>query len=113
MIEIKYDEVLEYLVVTEFDHQPGQLEISFPILQRIHRRLQLGNTFSAIKTRSGRIVDGHHRYICHKLLQLEPETTKGGGNSSQLTFLWSDVNLTVEDYDDEETRARFAERFDK
>ena len=112
MIEITYEEVAQYLAVTEFEHQPGQLEISFPILQRIHRRLQLGNSFSAIKTRNGRIVDGHHRYICHKLLQLEAETIAGGGNSAQLEFVWSDVNLTFDDYDDEDARQRFAERYD-
>lgn len=113
MIEITYEEVERFLLETEFDHQPGQIEISFPIIQRIHRRLQQGSSFSAIKTRGGRIVDGHHRYICHKLLELEAETTIGGGNNTQVEFVWADVNLTRDDYDDEDARQRFAERYDQ
>lgn len=113
MIEITYDEVAKFLAETELDHLPGQIEVSFPIIQRIHRRLQQGNTFSAIKTRSGRIVDGHHRYICHKLLKIEPEMTVGGAITHQFELVWTDVNLTRDDYDDDEARQRFAERYDK
>lgn len=113
MIEITFEEVEKFLLEAEFDYLPGQIEISFPIIQRIHRRLQQGNSFSAIKIRSGRIVDGHHRYICHKLLKLEAETTIGGGNSIQVALVWNSVNLTRDDYDDEDSRQRFAERYDK
>ncbi|MFN7774707.1 hypothetical protein [Flavobacterium sp.] len=113
MIEITYEEVERFLIETEFDYQPGQIEISFPIIQRIHRRLQQGSSFSAIKVRNGRIVDGHHRYICHKLLKLDAETTIGGGNSKQVELVWTNVNLTRDDYDDEDARQIFAERYDK
>jgi hypothetical protein len=113
MIEITYEEVKNFLFETEFEYQPGQIEISFPILKRIHRRLQQGNSFSPIKTRSGRIVDGHHRYICHKLLKIDPETTVGGANSYQFQLVWNQVNLTIDDYDDEEAIQRFSERYDK
>jgi hypothetical protein len=113
MNEITYEEVQKFLSEAEFDYQPGQIEISFPIIQRIHRRLQLGNSFSAIKISGERIVDGHHRYICHRLLEIKPETTVGGANSHKVEFVWSDVNLTTVDYDDEETKQMFAERYDK
>ncbi|KQO20603.1 hypothetical protein ASF10_16135 [Flavobacterium sp. Leaf82] len=113
MIEITYEEVKEFLLETEFSYQPGQIEISFPILKRIHRRLQQGNSFNAIKIISGRIVDGHHRYICHQLLDLIPETITGGANSSQVKVTWKEINLTRVDYDDAHTRRLFAERYDK
>lgn len=113
MTEITYEELEKFLLETEFDHQPGQIEISFPIIQRIHRRLQQGNSFSAIKTRNGRIVDGHHRYICHKLLKIEPVTIVGGANNYKVEFVWAEVSLTTDDYDDEDARVRFAERYDK
>ncbi|RZJ71276.1 hypothetical protein [Flavobacterium sp.] len=112
MTEITFEEVKRFLQETEFDHQPGQIEISFPILQRIHRRLQQGNSFSAIKTRNGRIVDGHHRYICHKLLNIVPETNVGGANTHQIEFEWKMINLTPDDYDDEDSAKRFVERYD-
>lgn len=113
MTAITFEEVEKFLLETEFDHQPGQIEISFPIIQRIHRRLQQGNSFSAIKTRNGRIVDGHHRYICHKLLNRDPETIAGGANSQHVEFVWKEINLTNDDYDDEDARGIFAERYDK
>ena len=50
MIEITHEEVERFLIETEFDYEPGQIEISFPIIQRIHRRLQQGNSFSVIIT---------------------------------------------------------------
>ncbi len=113
MIEITYEEVKEFLFEKEFDYQPGQIEISFPILMRIHKRLQQGNSFNAIKTRNGRIVDGHHRYICHQLLNIIPETIMGGENSSKFEFTWKQIYLTKDDYDDADTRRLFAERYDK
>lgn len=112
MIEITFEEVERFLQETEFDHEPGQIEISFPIIQRIHRRLQQGNSFSAIKISNGRIVDGHHRYICHKLLDRDIETTLGGTNTNYVEFVWNKVNLTADDYDDEVSRRLFAERYD-
>ena len=110
MIEITYEEVVKFLFEAEFDYQPGQIEISFPIIQRIHRRLQQGHSFSEIKISGERIVDGHHRYICHRLLEIEPETMVGGANNHRVEFVWSDVNLTIVDYDDEDARQRFAEQ---
>jgi len=95
MIEITYEEVEKLLLEATFDHQPGQIEISFPIIQRIHRRLQQGNSFSAIKTRSGRIVDGHHRYICHKLLQIKPETTVSGAIPIKLNLFGAKLVLQM------------------
>ncbi|MCP2025806.1 hypothetical protein L1276_000946 [Flavobacterium sp. HSC-32F16] len=113
MNEITYEEVQKFLLETEFDHMPGQIEISFPIIQRIHRRLQQGSSFSEIKLSGERIVDGHHRYICHQLLGMKSKTTIGGANSHKVEFVWGDVHLTDIDYDDEEARQRFEERYDK
>lgn len=113
MIEITQEEVEKFLIETKFDHEPGQIEISFPILQRIHRRLQQGLSFGAIKISNGRIVDGHHRYICHKLLNLDIETTVGGTNTKYVEFVWSKVNLTADDYDDDDARKWFAKRYDR
>ncbi|WP_281631653.1 hypothetical protein [Flavobacterium luteolum] len=113
MKQITYDQVVKFIQETEFEYNPGQIEVSFPILERIHKRLQNGNNFSAIKTSNGRIVDGHHRYICHKLLESNPEITPGGTNATQVELLWNHVNVSLVDYDDEDSRRLFAERYDK
>ena len=113
MNEITYEQVKKFLIETEFDFAPSQKEISFPIIQRIYRRLQQGNSFSAIKVRENVIIDGHHRYISHKLLAVESETTLGGSISEFIEYIWSEINLTSVDYDSESDRKMFEERYDK
>jgi hypothetical protein len=112
MIEITHEEVEKFLLETEFDHKPGQGKISFPVIQRIHRRLQQGNSFGAIKICDGIIVDGHHRYISHKLLKLNPETVPGGANSEYIEYVWTKINLVSIDYDSDEMKQDFEERYD-
>ena len=113
MIEITQEDVKKFLQETEFDHNPSQQEISFPVIQRIHRRLQQGNSFDAIKVLDGRIVDGHHRYICHKLLNIQPESTLGGANSENIEYVWAEINLSTIDYDSDEKKRDFVYRYDK
>jgi hypothetical protein len=112
MNDITYEEVKKFLIETEFDFVPSQKEISFPIIQRIHRRLQQGNTFSDIKVKKNVIVDGHHRYISHKLLAVESGTTVGGSISDSIEYIWSEIDLTSVDYDSESDRKMFEERYD-
>ena len=113
MNEITHEEVRKFLTETEFDCAPSQQEISFPIIQRIHRRLQQGNSFSAIKVKANIIVDGHHRYISHKLLAIEPVTTLGVLITGSIAYTWSEINLTSVDYDTESERNTFEKRYDK
>lgn len=113
MNEITQEEVKKFLEEAIFDHKPGQKAISFPIIQRIHRRLQQGNSFSEIKVNKGRIVDGHHRYICHKLLDRNPETVLGGAIGEDVEYEWDKIVLTDVDYDSDEDKLAFEERYDK
>ena len=110
---IGYEEVKRFLIETEFDFAPSQQEISFPIIQRIHRRLQQGNSFKAIKVKENVIVDGHHRYISHKLLAIESETILGNSITESVKYVWSEINLTAIEYDNENDRKMFEERYDK
>ncbi len=113
MNDITYEEVEKFLTESEFDCTPSQKEISFPVIQRIHRRLQQGNSFSPIKVKENLIVDGHHRYISHKLLGMVAETTIGGSITESIEYVWSEINLTYIDYDSEKDRKIFEERYDK
>lgn len=84
--------------------------ISFPI-QRIHRRLQHGKRFSSIKVHDNIITDGHHRYICLCLLDIEIEISKGGRNPSSDGFEWKTVNVETADYDSEKDVQRYLELY--
>ena len=100
MQEITYEQVQDFLIITSFGFIPGQDEISFPIIQRIHRRLQQGHRFDPIKvTADGIISDGHHRYVCLSILGIEIKTTKAAKNHNQNTYQWNKICLETKDYD--------------
>ena len=62
MHNIKYEDVQMFLDAAKLPFLPSQIKISFPIIVRIHRRLQQGKRFNRIKvTNAGIISDGHHR----------------------------------------------------
>ena len=112
MAEITKDDIENFLAQTNFDLQPGQGAISFPIIQRIHRRLQEGKRFSSIKVHEGIITDGHHRYICMSILGLEVEQSNGGKNPSAVGFEWKGLNVEIHDYDTEADIKLYAELYD-
>ena len=100
MQELTYEQVQNFLIITSFGFIAGQGEISFPIIQRIHRRLQNGHRFDPIKvTADGIISDGHHRYVCLTILGIEIETIKAGKNHNQPTYHWNKICLETKDYD--------------
>lgn len=111
MAKITKAEIDFFLAVTNLELKPGQGAISFPIIERIHRRLQLGKRFSSIKVHEGIITDGHHRYICMSILGLEIETSKGGKNPSAEGFEWKKLNVEVKDYDTEADIQRYEELY--
>jgi len=112
MKKITKAEVEFFLTQTEFELKPGQGAISFPIIERIHRRLQQGKRFSSIKVNDGIITDGHHRYICLKILDLDLEESKGGKNPSAEGFEWKELNIEDVDYDTEADIKRYEELYD-
>lgn len=108
MQEVTYEQVQDFLMRTTFDYIPGQNEISFPVIQRIHRRLQKGLRFDPIKvTIDGIISDGHHRYICLSILGIEIETIKAAKNHNQATYQWNKICLEIKDYDSQDKIKEF------
>lgn len=113
MQEVTYEQVQNFLINTTFDFIPGQDEISFPIIQRIHRRLQKGLRFDAIKvTNDGIISDGHHRYVCLSILGIEIETIKAAKNHNQATYQWDKICLEIKDYDSPDKIKEFELKYD-
>ena len=108
MNEITIEYVKEFLSANALEFDPGQDKISFPILQRIHRRLQMEHVFDPIKvTDKGIISDGHHRFVCLSILGSEVITNKAAANHNQLLYDWPDVVIETDDYDSEEKKIAF------
>ena len=99
-VEITPQVVKLFLSRSAFDLRASQAAISFPIIQRIHRRLQQGYKFRKIKVLDGVIIDGHHRYICLSMLQMKVESVKAGKNITMLNIVqWAAVFVDQKDYD--------------
>jgi hypothetical protein len=113
MSEITHNDVQFFLEKTSLDLFPGQNAISFPIIQRIHRRLLMGKRFDPIKvTSDGIICDGHHRYICLSILGIEIETIAGGKSlSAYEEFKWGNIKLESNDYDSPEEIINYQKKY--
>jgi hypothetical protein len=111
MIEITHLDVTSYIENTLFEYKPGQGAVSFPIIQRIHKRLQNGKRFSSIKVIDGIITDGHHRYICSCMLGIDFEITKGGKNPTSEGFEWTSLKVVENDYDSVKDIERYNELY--
>lgn len=94
--------------------RPNQGNVSFPIIERICRRLHAGNEFSPIQVANGVVIDGHHRYISLSFLKLNVETVQVDENHSQYGVLkWHEINIDSNDYDSIEERQEYEEKYDK
>lgn len=103
MSEITIQEVQDFLLKNKFHLKPNQREVSFPVIKRIHTRLQKGKIFSPIKVSDDKIIDGHHRFICLSILGINIEEVAGGINLSfKNNFQWTEVRVVSDDYDSEE-----------
>lgn len=114
MHKITYDEVEKFLKTEQLSLKPGQSRVSFPIIARIHRRLQEGHEFSHIKVINDVISDGHHRFICHSLLKKEIYWDAAGENTTEQTIVeWKDIELDAIDYDTPKQKEEYRVRYDQ
>lgn len=106
-MEITKEIVEEFLKSHNFLYEPNQHKLCYPKLERIFKRMSENKVFSPIKIGNGKIIEGHHRYICSEILSKDIEVTKGGINLSQkVNFVWSEV--VIEDIEwDKDWELRF------
>lgn len=113
MPEITIQEVKDFLLKNNFPLKPNQKEVSFPVIKRIHTRLQKGKTFSPIKVSGDKIIEGHHRFICLTILGIDVEEIAGGNNlSTKSDFQWTEVSVVTKDYDSEEEIQAYIQKYD-
>ena len=114
MQTVTYEQVKLFIQTNSLKFNPGQNKISYPIIHRIHKRLQEGHRFGNIKVHNNTINDGHHRFICLSLLNMDIDHDIAGENiTKQAEITWKDVALDIEDYDTEKEKAEYTKRYDK
>ncbi len=80
--------------------QPG---VCLPMLQRIHKKMRIGIQFDSIRVNQSRIVDGHHRYICSRLLNIDIEINNNYPiPSTAESHDWGDLVIDEFDYETED-----------
>jgi len=114
MLEITYEQVKLFIEENSLKFNPSQNKISYPVIVRIHKRLQEGHSFGNIKVHNNTISDGHHRFISLSLLNMDVIHDKAGENTTKREEIkWQDVELDSDDYDSELQREEYRKRYDK
>jgi len=113
MLEITYEQVKLFIETNSLKFNPSQHKISYPIIVRIHKRLQEGHRFNNIKVHNNTINDGHHRFISLSLLNMDVTHDVAGENTTkQAEIAWRNVKLDFEDYDTEQQKEEYSKRYD-
>ena len=99
MDEITPEIVRAFLREHQFELFSTHKKVCFPILERIFNKLVQGERFEGIKVADGLIMNGHHRYICYKILEIEPEIINWTKNSNDEITSWNLIEVDVIDWE--------------
>ena len=99
MEAITLNEVRHFLNNNPLHLRSTHHKVCFHILQRIHTKLANGQRFAPIKTAGDIIIDGHHRYICLSMLNIEIEAVPYTRNSSTIIYDWKDVQIDPNEWE--------------
>jgi hypothetical protein len=96
-----------------FYYLPSQSKLSYPKLERILKRMMNDKELPPIKIANGKIIEGHHRYLCAEYLKKEIAYVKGGVNHTpQIEYFWSEILIEDIDWDQEQDRKLYEKQYD-
>lgn len=105
--------VEEFLKKHDFAFQPNQQKLCYPKLERIYNRMALSKNFPPIKYGNGKIIEGHHRYICSEILSIDIDFIKGGVNLSfENDYFWKDILIENNEWDSDAKLEDYKIEFD-
>lgn len=99
MEKLTIEIVQQFLIQNEFELKATQEKLSFPVLNRIFKKMKGGIIFSDISVKDGIICNGHHRYIASILADYVIKSSPGVTTSATLVVPWKSVLLLEDDYD--------------
>ncbi|WP_162200395.1 hypothetical protein [Kordia jejudonensis] len=79
-----------------------QKKVCLPIINRIYQKMKYGIKFDDIKVCGALVIDGHHRYICSLLVNIDIDRAKSSKTSATVAFNWQDVEFVEEEWDTED-----------
>ncbi|NOT76702.1 MAG: hypothetical protein HOP08_17375 [Cyclobacteriaceae bacterium] len=75
-----------------------QEKVSFPLIERMYKKMKLGIMFPTIRIHENAIIEGHHRYLASLLAECEVERGQGIRPLVKQDIHWCNVQLLEEDY---------------
>ncbi|MCF6308235.1 MAG: hypothetical protein L3J09_09785 [Flavobacteriaceae bacterium] len=102
MDEINLKIVVDLLNSGSLNLIATQERICLPMLQRIYKKMKFGIEFDNLRVNDSRIVDGHHRYICSVLIELEIGMNDYPIASTSVNCNWEDIEIDDIDYETED-----------
>ncbi|MDQ3048183.1 MAG: hypothetical protein M3R27_11600 [Bacteroidota bacterium] len=112
MEDLTIEVVRDYLQKNKLPLFASQKEVSFPIIYRIHKRLKEGKRFNSILVDKDLIVNGHHRFVCLSILDIQVERSAWHRNSSSESICWSKIMVDEDDWDNDKQREIYRQRYD-
>lgn len=97
-MKLSIESVQLFLIETDFELNPTQDKLSFPMIVRYYNLLMIGETPPNIKVDNKSIVDGHHRYISGCIAGKFPSTQNYIKPNGTSIYLWSEVLVVADDY---------------
>lgn len=109
------DDLIDLVNNRSFELMPSQTSVSYPIIQRISRKMEVGILFPSVQIAEGSvIVNGHHRYLASLLTNFELTFVECPLSLAKTVTQWKFVRIVDEDWDSEygiirhnETDARY------
>ena len=79
-----------------------QKKLCLPIINRIYKKMKFGIKFDDIKVYDNTLImNGHHRYICSLLANIEIDRAISSKTSATVVHYWKDVEFVEEEWDTE------------
>ncbi len=94
------EELLSKMRGSEIQFKPSQERVSFPVIVRIHKKMEIGLAFDSIQvSENSIIVNGHHRYLASLFTKAELDNVPCPLTSAKKVTEWALVELVDEDWD--------------
>lgn len=92
------EQVLELMNSGNIPLVATQAKVSFPVIERMYKKMKLNIMFPTIRVHDQAIIEGHHRYLASLLAGYNIDYGQGLRSQAKKNILWSKVQLLDEDY---------------
>lgn len=75
-----------------------QAQVSFPLIERMYRKMMINVPFRAIQVHEKAVIEGHHRYLASMLAGQKMDQVPTPRSQAKQDVEWKKVQLLEDDY---------------